>query len=136
MTNHTIPIPLLDTSQPSPLGKWRIASCALVLTLGQMTCFAQNGSEVPAQPASAAQAAPTDVAKELDAMKKRIEQLESQLAADKEKDKDKDKQTAAAPAATETPQTTASVNTAQPAPAPQAAVATQVATPVATQREP
>src|SRR5580704_7867900 len=93
MTQHTIPIPLQDTSQRSSLNKWRIASCALVLTLGQITCFAQAGSDAPAQPAGAAQPAAPDVARELDAMKKRIEQLEAQLAAGKEKDKDKDKQT-------------------------------------------
>src|SRR5580704_19767734 len=96
MTKHTIPIPLLDTSQRSSLGnKWRIASCALVLTLGPITCFAQSGSEATAQPATVSQPAAPDVAKELDAMKKRIEQLESQIAAGKakdEKDKDKDKQ--------------------------------------------
>ncbi len=140
MTQHTIPIPLLDTSQRWSLGKWRIASCALVLTLGQMTGFAQTGTEVPAQPAGAAQAAPTEVAKELDAMKKRIEQLESQLAAGKEKEKDdknaKQSASAAAPAATaaaETPQATASINTVQPAPAPQA-VATQATTQATTQQ--
>ena len=128
MTKHTIPIPLLDTSQRSSLGKWRIASCALVLTLGQHVCFAQAGSEAPAQPASTTgtgNAAPTDVVKELDAMKKRIEQLESELAAKdgKDKDKDKDKQTTAA-AATPAPATATTAQTA-PAPAPiqQASVA-------------
>ena len=123
MTKHTIPIPLLDTSQRSSLGKRRIVSCALVLTLGQMTCFAQAGSEVPAQPATASQPASPDVAKELDAMKKRIEQLEAQLAAGKEKDKDKDKQAtaAAAPAATSASQTSASLNAAPAAAAPVAA---------------
>src|ERR1700722_19151086 len=67
MTKHTIPIPLLDTSQRSSLGnKWRIASCALALTLGSTTCFAQAGSEAAAQPATASQPASPDVAKELD----------------------------------------------------------------------
>jgi len=114
MTKHTTPIPIPGTSRRSSLGKWRIASCALVLTLGPITCFAQAGSEAPAQPASAAPAASPDVAKELDAMKKRIEQLEAQLAAGSAKDKDN--QTPAAPvttASTVTPQR------AQPAPAPQ-----------------
>src|SRR5579863_2480362 len=107
MTKHTIPIPLLDTSQRSSLGKWRIASCALVLTLGQYPCFAQAGNEAPAQTASAAQPAAPDVAKELDAMKKRIEQLEAQLAAGKDKDKDKDKQASAVATATPAPAVTA-----------------------------
>jgi hypothetical protein len=111
MTKHTIPIPLLDTSQRSSLGKWRIASCALVLTLGPITCFAQTGSEVSAQPASVATAATPDFMKELDAMKKRIEQLESQLAAkdqdkdkdDKDKDKDKGKEASAVAAQSPAP---------------------------------
>src|SRR5580692_1310687 len=114
MTKHTIPIPLLDTSQRSSLGKWRIASCALVLTLGPITCFAQAGSEVSTPPTTASQSVTPDVVKELDAMKKRIEQLESQLAdkdKDKDKDKEKDKQTSAAaaqsPAPTDTRQTLA-----------------------------
>jgi hypothetical protein len=105
MTKNTIPIPFLDTSQRWSLSKWRIASCALVLTLGQITCFAQSGSEVPAQPASGAPAAAAapDVAKELEAMKKRIEQLEAQLAGKDNKDnkdnKDKQAVATAAPAA-------------------------------------
>src|SRR5580704_16624238 len=99
MNKHTIPKPLQDTSQRSSLGKWRIASCALVLTLGPITCFGQAGSEVSTPPTTASsQSVTPDVVKELDAMKKRIEQLESQLAAkdqdkDEDKDKDKDKQT-------------------------------------------
>jgi len=112
MTKHTIPIPHLDTSQRSSLGKWRIASCALVLTLGPITCFGQAGSEVSTPPTTASQTVTPDVVKELDAMKKRIEQLESQLAAkdqDKDKDKEKDKQTstvaAQSPAPADTRQT-------------------------------
>ena len=96
MKKHSIPIPLPGTSKGSPLGKWRIVPCALVLTLGQVICLAQTAGEAPAQPATASatpasQTNATDVVKELDAMKKRIEQLESQLAASREKDKDKDK---------------------------------------------
>jgi hypothetical protein len=98
MTKHTIPKPLLGTSRRWSLGKWRIVSCALVFTLGPMTCFAQTGSVASAPPAPASSAASTDLAKELDAMKKRIEELEAQIAKDKEKDKPKD-QTATAPAA-------------------------------------
>ena len=101
MTKHTIPIPLLNTSQRWALDRWRIATCALVLTLGQHTLLAQNAPGTPAQPAGATQAASTDVSQELDAMKKRIEQLEAQLAANKAKDTDKDKQ-ATAEAATKT----------------------------------
>ena len=95
MTKHTIPIPLLDTSQRWALDKWRIASCALVLTLGQHTLLAQNATGAQAQPVSATQPASTDVAQELDAMKKRIEQLEAQLAANKAKENDKDKRATA-----------------------------------------
>jgi hypothetical protein len=141
MKTHSTSIHLLDTSQRSSRGKWRIASCALVLTLGQITCFAQAGSQTPAQPAGAAQPAPPDTAKQLDAIQKHIEQLESELAAslaqlkaqlasDKDKDKDKDKPAPAiaaaapaVPASTETPQkTTASVSPTPAAPASQAAI--------------
>lgn len=91
MRKHSIPIPLLDTSGRSSLGKWRIASCALVLTLGQQICVAQSVGQ-PAQPASTAQTVSPDVIKELDAMKQRIEELEKQLAAKDAKNKDKDKE--------------------------------------------
>jgi hypothetical protein len=130
MTKHTIPIPLLDTSQRSSLGnKWRIASCALVLTLGPITCFAQTGSEAAAQPATVSQPASPDVAKELDAMKKRIEQLEAQIAAGKAKeDKDKDKDKQATAAAAPAPTTATATPPAAPSPAtPAAPVAPQQA---------
>src|SRR5580692_6314073 len=132
MTKHTIPIPLLDTSQRSSLGKWRIASCALVLTLGPITCFAQTGSEASAQPATVSQPASPDVAKELDAMKKRIEQLESQIAAGKakeDKDKDKDKQATAAAAPAPTTATNLTATAAQPAAAPSPATPAAQAAP-------
>ncbi len=106
MTKHPIPMPIPGTSQRWSLPYWRLASCALVLTLGQSLCFAQAAGEAPAQPAS------PDAAKTLDAMQKHIEQLESelaaslaqlkaQLAAGKDgKDKDKDTPQPAVQAAT------------------------------------
>ncbi len=114
MTLHTIPTPFPDTSQRSSPGKWRIASCALVLTLGQYTCFGQAVSGAPAQQAGAPQPASTDADKTLDEMQKHIQQLESDLAAsleqlksqlaaskDKEKGKDKDKDKQAPAVATQ-----------------------------------
>jgi hypothetical protein len=74
MTKLSLQIPIPDTSQRALLRKWRIAPCVLVLTLGQLTCFAQSASDAPAQPAS------PDASKQLDAMQKHIEQLESELA--------------------------------------------------------
>ena len=56
MTKHTIPIPLLDTSQRPSLGnKWRIASCGLALTLGHNHVLRAIGSEAAAQPATVSQ---------------------------------------------------------------------------------
>jgi len=141
MTKSRVPIPFPHTSQRLPLRKWRIACCALVLTLGQITGLSQAQSEAPSQPAS------TDAAKQLDAIQKHIEQLESELAAslaqlksqlaagkdkDTDKDKDKDKQvpavaTAATPV-TAQPQTKASVTLPQSAPAPQAVTMAQAST--------
>ena len=146
MTKLTIPIPLPDTLRRTSPGKWRIASCALVLTLGQFTCAAQAQSEAPAQPASAAQLASPDASKQLDAIQKHIEQLESDLAAslaqlkaqlaaskEKDKDKDKDKQVPAVTAATPpaAPVTTASTvtsRTVQATPPAQAVTAQQAGT--------
>lgn len=123
MRKHTIPIPLPDTSGRSSLDKWRIASCALVLTLGPQLCVAQSANEVPAQPAGAQQTASPDVIKELDAMKQRIEELEKQLAAKDAKEKDKQaSKEAAAPAA---PVPAAPVATAQ-SPAPVTTASTTV----------
>jgi hypothetical protein len=79
MKKRTIPKLFPDTSQRSASGKWRIASCALFLTLGVHTCFAQAGSGA-APPGANAKEVP-DVSEKLDAMKKRIDQLESELAA-------------------------------------------------------
>ncbi len=94
----------------------RIASCALVLTLGSNLCLAADTvSEMPAQPANTAQMTP-DLVKELDAMKKRIEQLEEQLAAKDAKDskdskdaKEKDKQSTAVATTTPSPSAPAPV---------------------------
>ncbi|MFY9528712.1 MAG: outer membrane beta-barrel protein [Candidatus Acidiferrales bacterium] len=61
-------------------GKQQFAACILVVTLWQYPCFAQSSSESPNQRASAAdEQIPPAVAKELEAMKKRIEQLEAEL---------------------------------------------------------
>ena len=114
------------------LGKWSIASCALVLTLGQTPCFAQAAGDAPAPQAAVAQQSSPDVAKELDAMKKRIEQLESELNKEKQ-EKEKDKlQTPAVAVAAPAPVTpaaqaatnTAAVTTSAPATATAAAVLT------------
>ena len=50
-----------------------------LLILGQYPCFPQSGSETPIQEAHAEGQAPPDLLKELEAMKKRIEQLEAEL---------------------------------------------------------
>src|SRR5580700_1715975 len=90
MRQYTIPPNLQGTLKHASLGKLSIASCALVLTLGQTPCFAQAAGDTPAPQAAVAQQSSPDVAKELDAMKKRIEQLEAELNQEKqEKDKDK-----------------------------------------------
>ena len=73
------------------LGKLSMASCALVLTLGQTPCFAQT-ADAPAPQAAIAQQSSPDVAKELDAMKKRIEQLEAELNKEKQEKEQKDKE--------------------------------------------
>ena len=60
--------------------KWQFTFGVLVLILWQGPCFAQSGSGSPNQQASAAdQQIPPAIAIELDAMKKRIEQLEAEL---------------------------------------------------------
>jgi Putative beta-barrel porin-2, OmpL-like. bbp2 len=52
----------------------------LVCALGQAQCFAQATSDTPSQQASAAdQQIPTAIANELDAMRKRIDELEAEL---------------------------------------------------------
>ena len=60
--------------------KWHAAFCALVVSLCQNPCFAQTGAEAPKEEASASdQQVSAAILKELEAMKKRIEQLEAQL---------------------------------------------------------
>ncbi len=52
----------------------------LICALGQAPCFAQNSSDAPNQRATAAdQQIPPAIAKELDAMRKRIDELEAEL---------------------------------------------------------
>src|SRR5580698_9928815 len=96
MRQYTTPPNLQGTLKHTSLGKLSIASCALVLALGQTPCFAQAAGDAPAPQAAMAQQQGTpDVAKELDAMKKRIEQLEAELNKEKQ---EKDKEKAQAPA--------------------------------------
>jgi hypothetical protein len=60
--------------------KWQIALSALFLTLGQKPCFAQSSNDSSRQQSSAAeQPIPPAIARELEGMKKRIEQLEAEL---------------------------------------------------------
>ena len=62
--------------------KSQIAFCALVLVLVQHPCFAQTNGQAAGQPASAVdQQIPPAVAKKLEAMEARIEQLEAELKA-------------------------------------------------------
>ena len=91
MTKHKIPKSPPDTSKRWVPARWQIASCALALTIGPPAIFGQTATDAPASPASTTQAAPVDVSKELEAMKKRIEQLETELAANK-KEKEAEKQ--------------------------------------------
>src|SRR5271170_6650606 len=52
----------------------------LVFALGLVPCFAQTNSDMPNQQATAAgQQIPPAIAKELDAMRKRIDELEAEL---------------------------------------------------------
>ena len=62
----------------SPMhGRWKFLSGALALALIQSPVFAQSAGEQPAQ---------SDPVKELDAMKKRIEQLEAEIKAKQAKE--------------------------------------------------
>jgi hypothetical protein len=59
---------------------WPIGFCALLLMLSQQTCFAQSGSAPSGQsPSADDQQIPPAVAKQLEAMKKRIDELEAEL---------------------------------------------------------
>ena len=61
--------------------RWQFALCTLVLALSQKPCLAQSGSNSSSQKAiDAEQPIPPAIARELEAMRKRIEQLEAQLA--------------------------------------------------------
>ena len=52
----------------------------LILALGQFPCFAQNSGDTTNQQATGAdQQIPPAIAKELDAMRKRIDELEAEL---------------------------------------------------------
>src|ERR1700722_12250000 len=73
MKKHTVPIPLQGMSKLPPLGKWSIASSALLLTLGQYPGTAQTVNGATGATPAATQPAAPDIAKELDAMRKRIE---------------------------------------------------------------
>jgi hypothetical protein len=60
--------------------KWQFILCVVVLALGQYPCFAQASNEPPSTVTSATdQQIPPAVAKELEAMKKRIDELEAEL---------------------------------------------------------
>jgi hypothetical protein len=70
--------------------KWNFCVCALIVS--QSICFGQSSGQEPKEPSGAEQQVPPAVAKELAEMKRRIDQLEAELAK---------KSTAAPPAASE-----------------------------------
>ncbi len=102
----------------------KMAFGVLVFALGQLPCFAQSNSDAPNQQAAAAdQQIPPAIAKELDAMRKRIDELEAEL---------KNANTPAASAKASAPVTSAAtVVPAAPVTTAFAAPATPVATPTA-----
>ena len=115
LTNHTI----------------KMFFVILVFSLGQIPCFAQSNSEATSQQAAAAdQQIPAAVAKELDAMRKRIDELEAEL---------KNSKTPAVPAesakATVPVTPAATGSSATPVTTAFAASATPVATPTASTTE-
>ena len=60
--------------------KTKIVFGGLVFVLGQFPCFAQSSGDGPTQQASGAdQQIPAAIAQELEAMRKRIDQLEAEL---------------------------------------------------------
>ena len=62
------------------LHKWRAALCGFLLTFTQLPCFAQATTGAATQQAGAAeQQIPPSIEKELDAMRKRIDELEAEL---------------------------------------------------------
>ena len=103
----------------------------LVFALGQLSCFAQSNSDAPNQQAAAEdQQIPPAIAKELDAMRKRIDELEAEL---------KNANTPAASAKASAPVTSAAtaatVVPAAPVTTAFAAPATPIATPTAATTE-
>ncbi len=77
--------------------KWTLGFLALAMTLGLHPCYAQSGGEsATSQPNADDQPIPPAVAKKLDEMSKRIEQLEAEL---KDKKAQEQPSAAAAPAA-------------------------------------
>jgi Putative beta-barrel porin-2, OmpL-like. bbp2 len=63
----------------------QFACCVLIFALGQTPCFAQSDGDDPTkQAAGADQQIPPAIAKELDAMRKRIDELEAELKKSKE----------------------------------------------------
>ncbi|MGC2707217.1 MAG: hypothetical protein WA361_22090, partial [Candidatus Acidiferrales bacterium] len=63
----------------------RCALAVLFLTLGAAPCLAQSSSDPPKQQSDDAdQQIPPAIAKQLDAMRKRIDELEAELKASKE----------------------------------------------------
>ena len=62
----------------------QLACCVLILALGQTPCFAQNNGDASGQQAAGAdQQIPPAIAKELEAMRKRIDELEAELKSSK-----------------------------------------------------
>jgi hypothetical protein len=62
----------------------QLACCVLILALGQTPCFAQNNGDASGQQtAGADQQIPPAIAKELEAMRKRIDELEAELKSSK-----------------------------------------------------
>lgn len=62
--------------------KWQLACCALFLTLGETPCFGQSSSDsARREPNAAEEPIPPAIARELQAMRQRIDELEAQLKA-------------------------------------------------------
>jgi hypothetical protein len=62
----------------------QLACCVLIVALGQTPCFAQNNGDASGQQAAGAdQQIPPAIAKELEAMRKRIDELEAELKSSK-----------------------------------------------------
>src|SRR6266481_2489674 len=74
------------TSMPEFISryKWHHVFCVLFLALGQMPSYAQSRADSLSQQSSATdQAIPPAIARELEAMRRRIDELEAQLNAQK-----------------------------------------------------